>query len=358
MSSIKLLVESDLFNCNLCFSRRISVLTGDSGSGKTTLVELFREPIEGVYTESTYPVVVCSMSSWKHDIETHTNSILILDDLGGVPESRDFSSLVKDFCIKNNLYFIIITRETLFKDYTENDIVGAKSYKDLYATVSYSVHSIYELKNNGNNYYIEEYYRISEASNSGYDLCITEDSKGGYTFFKELYKNKFDVIPTIGGKQEVVNFVEKYKDYSKILVVVDTSSYGPHIQKLYKIASTLSCKVVILWDLESFEELLLKTNMLKNLPIVKDAFSNLEREANSYICWEKYFEFLIYEATRNEMFKYSHKNKGLKDCYTKPCCSSNSYIEEKCSCKDRSKNKFEYLLKGTKYEYLLQINEC
>lgn len=128
MSIIELEITSDIYNCTLQFERRLSVIKGDSGVGKSTLAELVSQELIGVSVKSTYPIVVVTEQTWQTVVKGEQDKILLFDDLD-VVETAMFATMYAEYGVKNNLFFIIIARESL------------ESVKELY--------SIYDMKKDG-----------------------------------------------------------------------------------------------------------------------------------------------------------------------------------------------------------------
>ena len=128
MSTIKLAVHSNIYNCDLEFKHRINIIMGDSGVGKTSLIDMLESTNISIIKESTYPVLIVNNTVWKTALRSERDKIIIFDDMD-IVESDEFSQLISEFLIKSNLYILIISRAIMPKMFT----------------LSYSIHAIYEM---------------------------------------------------------------------------------------------------------------------------------------------------------------------------------------------------------------------
>ena len=148
MSIIELKISSRVYNCDLKFERRLSIIRGDSGTGKSTLAELTSQQVNGVLIKSTYPISVVTETTWETLISGSTDRILIFDDLDIVETAR-FADMYVKYAVLNNLYFIVIAREDV-------SLVST-------GRLSYSTNSIYKMIKDGNTHYLERYYTYGES---------------------------------------------------------------------------------------------------------------------------------------------------------------------------------------------------
>lgn len=341
MSIIKLVIDSEIYKCSFSFERRLTVIKGDSGVGKSTMAEIIAQgPQPDIKLESTYPAVVVTYGTWEAVIRTYQNRIIIFDDLE-IVATQLFASICKNYVIQNNLYIVIIARECL-----GNRQLGM---------LSYSVNSIFDMVADGINHYLKpSYIDLNGIFKDSYDLCLVEDKTACFDFFNKILAIN---VMSAEGKGKVTNKIiqiDTDKKFRNILLLVDTSAFGCHIEKLFTVAETLDVTVTVALEYESFEEFLLQTNMLNDHILVKQELSNLPEFANQFFSWETYFEYLIATVTKQQFYRHTHSSSTIGHCYTESCIECNPYIAEKCD-KFTEQNKISWLLNDTKYENLLAL---
>lgn len=345
MSGVDFKLSDSLLSYDIHLSRRINFIRGDSGTGKTTMVDLLREASEvdnvdvDLELHGVSGVVILSEDSYASVIKDSRNKLVVLDDLG-IANKGGFASLVKRYCIANDLWFLIISR------YLNQGVDYMKS-------LSYSINSVYKLCNMNNVYSLASYYDYGFCLNRQYDAVVTEDKGSRCNFFVNLFK--CDVFPSTSGKSTIVRDVEelRLKGYSNILVLMDTASFGCHMEEFDMYFSGYDdFNVSLISFYECFEELLIHSPFADS-PVVHSELEKLGEYANNFISWERYFEDLMERATDGKYYSYKH-GSPLRNCFLKSCDLCDSYRRGRCDCAS-SGDKYEYLLRGTKYEFLLNI---
>lgn len=342
MNTIKLDVHADEFHFSLELTRRLTVVKGNSASGKTTLTEFVSAEDRIAVIESDYPVLVATNSTWQSTVAGSTDSIIIFDDLRLVG-SPEFAKAYKDYCVLNNLWFLVMGRE-------DNE----EQLQNFYH-LSYCMNNIFEMVHEGTTYTLKKYYKFPALEREP-DIILTEDSKAGFVFFKKLFRET-EVISAESGKGALIPQVDVLirKGYDNILAVVDSASFGCHAEELYsRFCRREPSKVMLMSDYECFEEMLLQTNLLNCIDLVREEMSDLVKYANQYYSWETYFEKMIDEVTKGKPYHHAHQMR-LKNCYLTDC--------DLCPAPKRATcdhvlfgSKFVELLKGTKYERLLKYS--
>lgn len=340
MNIIKLDVRADEFHFSLGLTRRLTVVRGDSASGKTTLTELVSEEDGLAVIESTYPVVVAANTTWQSTVAGSTDSIIIFDDLRLVG-SPEFAKAYKEYSVSNNLWFLVMGRE-------DNEEQLHNFYH-----LSYCMNGIFEMVHEGTYYTLKQYYTFPALDREP-EVVLTEDSAAGFVFFKKLFKGT-KVVSAGAGKGSFIPQAEALvkQGYHHIFMVVDSAAFGCHTEELYsRFCRRLEPKVMLMSDYECFEEMLLQTNLLNCIELVKKEMSDLVKYANQCNSWEAYFEEMIDRVTKGKPYHHAHQMR-LKNCYLKDCglCPAG----KRATC-DRVLlgNKFTRLLMGTKYERLLE----
>ncbi len=145
MGYINLIVSTDDIQFELSFDRRINFIVGDSGIGKTYLYSLLNSARvdDSVRVKSTYDYALANYDSIYLLIRESRDKVIIIDDLDVMKDKR-FSQYVKKFCEKNNLWFVIMSRED------DANLDGSDR-------LSFGVDSIYTLRMHGNVYRNERY---------------------------------------------------------------------------------------------------------------------------------------------------------------------------------------------------------
>lgn len=109
MSTINVKLDSPILKCDFTLEKRLSIITGDSGIGKTTLVKLLQDKPNGVFIQSTYPIIVANNSGWHEMLKGASDTIIIFDSLIA-SETQDFVELFEDYVVRNNNYVIAFSR--------------------------------------------------------------------------------------------------------------------------------------------------------------------------------------------------------------------------------------------------------
>ena len=334
---LELTVTSDIYKCSMTIERRITIIKGDSGTGKTTFVDMLDNTIYSAKVESSLPILIATNTTWRL-LFYSTNSILIFDDLE-VVESGEFAKLMKENCVKNNLYFIIISRESLGE----------------MRKLSYSMDSVFEMctDKDGITHYLVPYYKTNEEKIQYSDItkCLVEDNGKAKKFFE--YALSVPVV-SADGKANVVKKLEDIHNGEMVLLFIDRSAFGCHADELryMVIMKKIQCQIPI--GYECFEEMLLRTNMLNKKSLVITELSDLFQYANQFISWEKFFEDLLARATEGTKYAYKHSSGKLSSCYIDNCDDCNSYIKKKCDVA-MDGDKLKVLFEETKYEWILDI---
>lgn len=350
MNTIELEIISNQYVCKFYFERRINVIKGDSGTGKTSLLELVRDTSPDIIKNISLDVLVADDLGWKALMTASKNAIIIFDD-SNVIDSAEFAKCCYEYVVKNNLYLLIFNRESL-KIEQNGEESGYMPH------ISYSIDSIYRLCSDGINHWLEPFYNLNTFNQSSkLDICITEDSSGGFEFFNKLL-NMLSVEHSDGGKSAIVDKIERMSIKDKnILVVFDRAAFGCEIEKF--VNKLRDYNITVLDSYECFEELLLRSNLFLNNQEVKRVFNNLPAYANKYcLSWEVFFEKFLACITKEKPYKYLH-GKRLRECYFEECGSFSFCtfeLSQKCDL-DIKGSKLDWLLKDTKYSYLLTFHD-
>lgn len=333
-------ISSNLYNLNIPLERRITFLRGDSGVGKTTLVDMIIASFNGggdILIDCPMSVEVPSITDSLESLKSKKNCLLVYDD-SIKTETTEFISCLQKYLVPNNLYLLIINRA----DWFSKDNVS----------LDYAVKSILYLKKDGTSHYINtiddmcNLVDITTSTKLKNSIMLTEDKYGLYSFCKE-YSN-IDVISSEGKYKILLELKKLFKSNKIILLYPDMACFGKYAGDIISIEKLNN--ITIVWDLdyECFEYLILKSNIYN--------FSFNVDEANQYYSWEKFFEFELERLSKNLRIKGLHYIHG-NDL---PYCYKNTYMickKPDCSMRNNwcSVNKLKSLLKGTIFEYLLNL---
>lgn len=343
MSTIRLMIKSDIYNCDWEFERRLNIIRGDSGIGKTTLVEILTNRPQGIEIYTSLPTVTVLENSWQNTLSGTSDSILLFDDISAV-ETSDFANLYKSCVVNQNNYVIAIARENQFQP-------------GKFGRLSFSINAMYLEITDGTQHFLKKLYSMERQGGfpDQLDCCIVEDSGAGYHFFSQLLD--MDVISAKSGKSAVIKtLIDVSEKYKNIFLIFDTAAFGCHMEHLTAVMDELDIDVYFMDYYECFEELLTATNFLASKDIVKEESKDLPAFANQFGSWEKYFINLAERASLGLPYEYKHGRKNLKFCYLHDCCDCNANIKSVCD-NSIDGDKFKGLLQGTKYERLLKYEK-
>lgn len=349
MPGVYIKVESDEYNIEIPMDRRITYLRGDSGVGKSSLVEFIRsaeedddESIKLEYSKGYSIDILASLSSTL-DIESKKKSILIIDD-NLASEGNNFSNAVNNYLLKNDLYLLIINRVDL-PDTESKDQEG-----------DYSSKSILWVEKDGIEHKVYPYLlRFPEDVEEYKGYVLGEDQKGITCFFNSYNINKDLKVDSTKpkGRDNIISLLKGgiLQKYKKVFLYVDLASFGRYLGDLIFIAKNSKCVVVLDFNYECFEYMMLCSNLFN-----KDF--NITDEANNFISWEKYFEIKLEKLSSDKILKkYTHK-KGYSGCFLMSCksCKMNKDMKKGCpkAILDND-DKLSYLFKGTDFEYLINM---
>ncbi|MCR5625412.1 MAG: ATP-binding protein [Lachnospiraceae bacterium] len=284
--------------------RNITVLCGDSGTGKTTLFEMVSDynrygKNSSVKISCNREVIALSGRDWENELLSQTNSLIIIDEDSKFIKSKEFANLING----SSNYFLLITR-----NYLEQ--------------LPISVKEVYNLQGIKNKKFVKEYKEIYDIYDSPSkrslpftpEVIITEDSKTGYQFFKELSDKLGIICVSAYGKSNIYNLLN---DYSKknVLVIADGAAFASEMRSIVKLQQLLPKKIAIYLP-ESFEWLILKSGLINDVDWEKITIPEQFIDSEKYISWERYFTDLLVKTTNSMRGKKYPSNKGkLPDFY-------------------------------------------
>lgn len=302
--SHRIIVESKKVKYDFTIKRNITILTGDSGSGKTVLIELIRDyrrygSDSGVILSCDRECRIIDNEDWERQISEISNSIIFIDEGNRFLTSRKFADLLQ----KSDNYFVIATREKLpMLPYSVNEIYGFRKSGKFHNTKQ-KYNEIYHL-----------YGEISEERMIYPQSVLTEDSNSGYEFFAELSKERNISCISAKGKSNIISCLQKMdRKEGMCLVIVDGAAFGSEMRDLSEYMNAVGNTV--LYAPESFEWLLLSTNMIPNVRVAHI----LERpekyiDSREYVSWERFFTSMLVSQTQDNML-WAYSKKKLPGIY-------------------------------------------
>lgn len=301
----EVVVQSRKLKYEFTIRRNITILRGDSATGKTTLLDMIlaynRNPKSGVSLSCDKDCVVFDVGAYVKEREEALfgirDSIVFIDEGQEFVCSKKFASIVKN----TDNYYVIVTREPLPQlPYSISEIYGIRE-SSKYGGLRQKYNEMYSLyKPRKSN---------SEQGNIDVDIIITEDSNSGFEFFKAYCDRVGIKCVAAGGKSNVSKEIELHKEAGNLLAIVDGAAFGSEMGSTMDLVAKGYAK---LYAPESFEWLLLRSGVIREVP--KDKLENPSNyiESSRYFSWEQYFTELIADITERTPYKYgkSHINKA------------------------------------------------
>lgn len=338
-------VSSENFNMFVPLERRVTFLRGNSGVGKTSFVDYIRFILENGETNNAklqkpkdLSVMIGVGESIKILVKELKNHIIIIDDTI-YSEGTGFTNALVKYIIKNNLYILIINRVDLAFD------------ESIDSSFDYSAKSILwvdKISGSYNHNVIPLLYKCTTEGTNDTNYIVSEDVNGMTDFCSSFKNGKSSVIIDTSdnkNKDNIISVLKRIPTGNKIMLYVDLASYGKNIWDLYFYAMSSGSNIIIDYNYECFEYMILKSNLFKDV-------WELNNSANNFFSWEKYFEKILEEKSLL-LFKHGyHHKKKCPVCMVRDCKLCKSY---KFCDKVLTGNKLKILLKGTDFDYLITI---
>ena len=297
-------VETRRVKYEITLNRNITIIQGNSATGKTTLIgyidDYYNEGKKsGVKLKCDKTCIVLKGKNWQLDLEQITDSIVFIDEGSKFIKSNDFADAIKH----TDNYYVIITREDL-------------------SSLPYSVHEIYGLRSNGSTesgtQLYNETYRIfgKYITDKGVtpDVVITEDDKSGFQFFSEVCNRRNIKCETSKGKYNIVKMIDNRYAGSTVLIIADGAAFGPHMREVMEYVDMYPNYIIYLP--ESFEWLLLKSNILRDENIIEILSSPSDYiDSTQYFSWERYFTHLIEEVSLSSTIVTNYTKSKLNKIF-------------------------------------------
>ena len=284
--------------------RNITLIQGDSATGKTALLSMLNaysidSESSGIQVISDVPFFVyhfAGATEWKTILQANEGRIVFID------EDFDFISTTEfaEYVGHSNSYYVIVTREDL-----EN--------------LPYSVEEIYRIKESGKygttsqtynvfeSIYLDDKQKLSVRDEShGISCVITEDSKAGFQFWKTLCDKSQKKCVSAFGKSNVIKCMREYEQ-ENLLLIVDGAAFGSQMRRMNRALNGFSENQCVLFLPESFEWILLKADLLQNIPKLQDILTNTYDYVDSkeFMSWERFFTSLVVRESEGKPYQYN-----------------------------------------------------
>ena len=291
--SYRITVSNTKIRYEFTIRRNITIIKGDSATGKTTLVEMIREFYEngtdsGISLQCEKTCRVLNGRDWKVLLDSMHESIIFIDEDNEFLPSNAFAETIKE----SDNYYVIVTREGLPNlPYSVDEIYGIRE-SGRYASLKQTYNELYHI-----------YGRIDYSKPIKPNHLVTEDSNAGYEFFEGIDGRNY-TVETANGKSNVAGKILDADE--ETLIIADGSAFGSEMDRAIKLMKTKSH--VNLYLPESFEWLILESGLIDyhGLEKILEDPSNYI-DSKEFFSWERYFNELLTEATRDSYMRYSKK---------------------------------------------------
>ena len=305
---------SNKLQYDFIIKRKITKIIGDSATGKSELVDTVAmkndlamniritckyEPIEisRAFSEILYKRLKTFRSEFKSEtireiLEEYDGYLFFCDETFPYLFTDEFAV----FCKYTDSFFVICCRAKL-------------------TNLPYSYTEIYKMKESGKYHTLEsvydEYSKIPDVT--GIKAALIEDSGSGFDFYASAIK-----CDSAHGKSNLPILLRNAGSDQKWTVIIgDGAAIGPEIEDILAFKGQ-----AVLFLPESFEYLLLSSEMFRNMDI-DDQLQHTEKYASGLdFSWEQYYTNLIVSLTQGKKYQYSKKK--LNPCYIEKCCGDSS----------------------------------
>ena len=274
-------------------NRNITIIKGNSATGKTTLLDILNKVL--LEENSGFTVITDAKfvvfrnvynQSWKDTFIRNKNHIVFIDEDYRFVHDKEFLSILQE----SGCYAVIVSRDPIESlPYSIKSVYGIRE-SSKYGGLAPIVNEFYEL------------YDIDSIDLPKINRVCTEDKKAGKQFFYSVFENSSIIVDDAGGKSNIKNDLNKNDN---TLYIVDGAAFGSNIEEFlyYKNESKRNS---FIWAPESFEYLLLKSNII-NIESIKDILNNPVNyiESSEYVSWERFFTALLIKCTTGTIYKYS-----------------------------------------------------
>jgi len=247
----------------------------------------------GIEYNGSCKATVLEEKNWQNNLVSIENQIIFIDEESEFVKTKEFAEAINH----SSNYFVIINREDLQQ-------------------LSISVEEIYELKASGKRHTLKKYYQNTNllyGKNKKLKkrdlilLLFVEDSTAGFEFYKRLLTPIGIQCLSTYGRTKIVNTVNDIISNinTNVLIIADGAVFGSEIEKLIALQETRNNMLICLP--ESFEWLILKSGLIKDIMSLDKESVSQSIDSTLYISWEDFFTKYLIEKTQGTQFEYSKK---------------------------------------------------
>lgn len=338
--SLKISVKNKRYQCDFELHQKITVVIGESGKGKTVLVRALLDN-SGAYkvnlSNNGFRIVVLSLRDYEAQLFFYKGKscVFVIDDEDFM-YAKNFADYVK---ADKSSYFLLISR-----------LDAASVNGGTLAELGFSAKEIYRFKADGAKHWFERVYnypKVVEAPDSKLiDVCFVEDATTGYEFFRRIFKR---TISTKGKTCILQSLKENLVEIKgkAVFLAVDMAGAGFYISEAVRYCRLNGISIYLLKSYESFEYLVLLSNMFRY-----DQNSLDNENLLQYATLEQKCTDILSELTNGKPNKYRKDSKST--CYYLTCC--NVKRSQKCD-RGVAGDKVSAMLQGTLFEVFLTLRQ-
>lgn len=312
----RIIVEKRVVRYELVIRHKLNIIRGESGSGKSLLESMIYENNMGVGStkirSDLKPKAVRFITDIKTGIKEGFNLFIFDETVFKKLTSGDSGETVAELVKDKPVYCIFITREC-GKTCLPVDVEAC------YEIVEEKFTSRTIRRN-------EQLYEWKNDTRVLPTKMFTEDSKVGYSFFKNTLPNT--EVVKLGGTGEITKFgkyVKKYVGEGDIAyLVADGCAFGflmPYFMEERRVAEKYGYKIRLFLP-ASFEYMLLSCGIVPNVSIDRLINAYSYSRIEKYMSLEKYYEDYLSEVTSEKLSKNS---KALENYILRPRCVDKIY---------------------------------
>ena len=312
----RIIVEKRVVRYELVIRHKLNIIRGESGSGKSLLESMVYENNMGVGStkirSDLKPKAVRFITDIKTGIKEGFNLFIFDETVFKKLTSGDSGETVAELVKDKPVYCIFITREC-GKTCLPVDVEAC------YEIVEEKFTSRTIRRN-------EQLYEWKNDTRVLPTKMFTEDSKVGYSFFKNTLPNT--EVVKLGGTGEITKFgkyIKKYVGEGDIAyLVADGCAFGflmPYFMEERRVAEKYGYKIRLFLP-ASFEYMLLSCGIVPNVSIDRLINAYSYSRIEKYMSLEKYYEDYLSEVTSGKLSKNS---KALENYILRPRCVDKIY---------------------------------
>lgn len=313
-------VTTEFVQLSIDLSDKYVLISGDSGRGKSFLISEIERIIKAELDciQSDIPYYLIQTKGEVRNIDAfigEEKTIVFITD--------EFLAYDVIKAIENkNAYCIAVTR-------------------NVYKNINMSYRSLYclERQSDGISIVKPKIKVLSKDAPESFDRIITEDSKAGFDFVLSFVRDKSKVV-SAGGKSNIKDKLEKYKDDDNILIFADGGGLASEIIGIRRASKDRQRRGKSTWVClpECLEHVLLCSDFIG---WDKDIFKYFELSYNNT---ESFCEKKLKQLSKGKPFEFDHGRQKLAKCWTEFC--ENCNLANNCKYKLSGARESRLLSKG------------